>query len=115
EDAREHDRATQEGIEQELPGGILAAQPTPNSNEQKHGDEFHFPEEEEEDKVQRREDTHHTCFQQEDEGHIVFGALFNVPRANDGQEAEQAIEDNHRQAEAISPQEIVNFELGVAA
>ena len=38
-----------------------------------------------------------------------------MPGADDRQKAQQAIQDNHGEAEAISAQEVVNFELKAGA
>src|SRR5215467_2812117 len=83
---------------------------SPDADQQKHGGKFNFPEEKEEQKIEREENAHDAGFQNEHQGHIFLDThLF--PATNHRQHGEQSIEDNQRQAQAINTQEIVDIEL----
>src|ERR1700692_1719585 len=88
QNASQHEDATEECIEQELPRRIDASRHTmpylvitPDTDQQEHRSQLDFPEQEEEDQINRHKDTHHTRFQQQDQGNIFFDALF-FPAAN---------------------------------
>ena len=64
-DQDEH--AAEQRVEEELDGGILAARPAPDADEEVHRQQHHFPEDVEQEEVQRQERAEHARFQEQEE------------------------------------------------
>src|SRR5258708_38048303 len=82
---------------------------SPDADQQEHGGEFNFPEEEEEKQIHSREDAHHTSFKQQEQGHIFLHAHL-LPTANHGQHSQQRVQNDQGQAQTINTQEEIDFE-----
>ena len=82
----------------------------PHTDQQEHGSQFHFPEEEEEEEVQRHKDAHDTSFQEKQQRHIIFDSLL-LPPTNDREHCQQCVEYHHRQAQAVNTQVVINFNV----
>ncbi len=82
----------------------------PDTDEQEHRSQLDFPEDEEEQQVERHEDAHHTSFEQEQQSHILFDTVF-LPAADNSQHGEQRIQNDHRQAESVNAETVINFEM----
>ena len=52
--------------------------------------------------------------QEEDQRHVKLLALVDVPRADDCEEGQQRVEDEHRDAEAVGAEGVVHAEVEVA-
>jgi hypothetical protein len=69
-DQDEH--AAQERVQEELDGGVLAARPAPDADQEVHRQEHHFPEDVEEEEVQRQERPQHARFQDQEQGAVAL-------------------------------------------
>src|ERR1700693_314805 len=81
----------------------------PDANQQEHRGQLYFPEQEEEQQIERHEDAHHACFQQQQQCHVFFDSWF-FPAAYDCQHSQQGIQNDHRQAQTVHAQEVINAE-----
>ena len=78
-DAHQHEGASEQRIEDEFHRGILAVAGAPHRNEEIHGHQLHFPEQEEEKKVTCDEHALHTGQQQKQPDVVLADALLDVP------------------------------------
>src|SRR5205085_5863948 len=88
EERDEDEHAAQERVQEELDGGILAPRPAPDADEEVHRQQHHFPEDIEQEEVQRQEGAHHACFQEQKQDQVTAHVLFNLPAREDSQEAQ---------------------------
>src|SRR6266567_2782026 len=86
----------------------------PDTDQEEHGGQLNFPEEEKEQQVERQEHTHHTCFQDQHQCHVFLDAHF-FPATNNGQHGQQGIQDHHWQAQPINTEGITDIELGATS
>ena len=64
-DQDEH--AAEQGVEEELDGGIFAARPAPDADEEVHRQQHHFPEDVEEEEIEREERAEHAGFEDQEQ------------------------------------------------
>src|SRR6266852_6311327 len=119
QDAHQHDRTAEERIQQEFPGRIdtsahamLHDLDPPDTDQEEHGSQFNFPEQEEEQQVERHEYAHHASFQDQHQGHIFLDTRF-FPAANHCQHGQQGIQHDQGQTQPINTQEIADIELDI--
>src|SRR5436305_8375320 len=82
----------------------------PDTDQQEHGGQFDFPEEKEKEQVDRHEDTHDACFQEQHQRHVFLDAHL-LPPSDDSQHSQQGIEDDHGQAQSINTEVVIYSEL----
>ena len=111
-DADEHQDRASHRVEDEFDGGVNAAVVAPDADEQVHRDEHHFPEEEEEEKVEREEDAYDADFQKQDGDEKFFDALLDAaPRTEDGDDGKERRQDDEEHADAVHAEVIVDVGL----
>ena len=76
-DTEQHQDAAQEGIKEELDGGIQAPVAAPDPDQEVHGDQHDFPEDIEQDEIEGHEDTEHPGFEDKQKGVILFDPVFD--------------------------------------
>src|SRR5207247_5013771 len=65
DDAHQHQNRAGHGVEHKFYGGIDAPLVAPDPDQEGHGDQHQFPEEEEQEKVERQENDDHADFEQQ--------------------------------------------------
>ena len=68
EDGDQHQNRAEHGVQNELHRGVNPAIVTPHADDEVHGDEHHFPENEEEKKIERNEDADQARFENQQGG-----------------------------------------------
>ncbi len=91
QDTSQHEDATEERVQQEFPGRVYTPRHSvfgrivaPDADQEEHGRQLDFPEKEEEQEVKRKEDAHHACLQDQQQGHVFFHPWL-LPAADDCQ------------------------------
>ncbi len=77
QDAQQHQHRTGQRIKEEFNGGVEFARASPNADEQVHRDEHGFPEDEEEEEIQRHEDAEHARLQHEEPDVVLLHAVLD--------------------------------------
>ena len=85
-DQDEH--AAEQRVQEELDGRVLAARPAPDADEEVHRQQHHFPEDVEQEEVQRQERADHAGFQQQEQHAVAADVLVDLPAGDHRQEAE---------------------------
>src|ERR1019366_472182 len=65
QNAQQHQHRASQGVEEELNGGVELARAAPDPNQQVHGNQHRFPEDEEQEEIQRHEDAEHARLQKQ--------------------------------------------------
>ena len=114
QDGDQHQDAPHHGVDEELDRRVdPALRVSPDPDQEVHGDEHHFPEDVEEEKVQRAEDPDHPGLQKEDADHEFFDLVLNIlPAGHDRDEGEKGREKNQKQADPVDSQVIGNPVIG---
>src|SRR3990170_9092292 len=113
QDAQQHQHATHQGIKEELDGGVELPWPTPDPDEEIHGDQHDFPEDVEEEEVEGHEDAQHPGLEKEHHHVKLFHALGDGrPGRQNGDEAEHGGEQDQKQADPVDAEEVLNADTG---
>src|SRR5216683_811352 len=101
------DRAEQ-GVEEKLDGGVLAPRATPYADEEVHRQQHHFPENVEEEKIERYEDAHHPGVEQHQERVVALLGAVDTETREDRDEADERSQQHHRDADAVDAHEVID-------
>src|SRR6266478_2583605 len=94
---QKHDYGTGQRVQEKLDGGVEAPIAAPNADEEVHGDEHHFPENVEEEEIERNENADHAGLQQEKQKGIFLGAQMNgAPGREDSDHPEKCGEHDEQ-------------------
>ena len=100
-DAEQESERSAHRINHELERSVVAVRAAPLVDQEIHRDEFHFPEEEEDQQVERHEDAQQARLEEEKEHHVGFDAVADAERGQDGQRGEQGGEQDHREGQSV--------------
>ncbi len=78
DDANQHEDRARHRVEDEFHGGVYAALVPPNADQQRHGNQHHFPEKEEEEKVEREKHADNADFQHQQHHKKFFDAVLDA-------------------------------------
>ena len=106
----QHEHAAHEREEEELDRRVFPPRPAPDADEKVHRQEHHFPEDVEEEEVQRHEDAQHARLQEEEEDAIGADVFLDRPTGPHRQHAEERSEHDQRQADAVQAEMVVDVE-----
>ncbi len=106
QDAGQHEGAAEQGVYDVLHGRIFAAPGAPDGNQEIHRDDFNFPEQEEEQQVERGEYTQDAGLQQQQPGEIFPDSQMDFPGDQHHQETQDGHQEDQRQADAVHAQMI---------
>src|SRR6185503_12552539 len=101
QDADQHEGATGDGVDDELHRRVLAADAAPDPDQQEHRGQLKLPEEEEDEQVQRDEDARDGRLEELYQHEVELRAQLELPGDQDDQEAEEAVQEDQRQADAV--------------
>lgn len=104
----EHQHTTQQRVQEELDGRVLATRSTPDADQEVHRQQHDFPEDIEEEEVERHEDAEHAGLEQQEQHQIAANGFGDAPRGHHRQHADQRGEQDERQADAVDSQAIVH-------
>ncbi len=128
EDRQQQENGAGQGEKEELDCRVLLARTAPDPDQEVHRQQHHFPEDEEEEHVQRREGARHSGLQNQKHRHVarhlhhremgVLGIVVLVlpapprHRCNRGDEGDQGGENDHRDADPVDADEILDVQTG---
>jgi len=108
QDSEQHQHAAEKGIEKKLDGSVLPARPAPDAYEEVHRQKHQLPEDVKKKKVERDEDPHHPGIEQQKKRKVSLHPLLDAPRGKDAEKTEERGQQNHRDADSVHPDKIVN-------
>ena len=74
---KQHQHRAEQCIEKKLDRGVELARPTPDSDQQVHGNQHGFPEDEEQEEIKCHEDAQHACLQHQKPDVVFLHAVLN--------------------------------------
>src|SRR5229473_5066421 len=81
----------------------------PNANQQRHGNQHHFPEKEEKEKIQREKYAYNADFQHQQHHKEFFDAAFDaLPRRQNRNRRQKCCQDHQEQTDSINAEVIIN-------
>src|ERR1019366_2507013 len=93
---------TRHRIDEELEGRVNPTGATPDPDEQGHGDEHRFPEDKEENKIQRAEHANHRGLHNQQADHELLDASLDVaPGTEHAQGHDKSRQQDQKEADAI--------------
>ena len=111
DDAEQHQHRAEQGVEEELDRGVELPRPAPDADDEVHRHQHHFPEDVEEEEVERAEDAQHPDFEEQEEDVVLLHPLLDRrPAAQDRDEAEQGRQDHQQQRHAVHAQLVLDAE-----
>src|SRR6266849_4455622 len=112
DDANQHEDRARHRVEDEFHGGVYAALVPPNADQQRHGNQHHFPEKEEEEKVEREKHADNADFQHQQHHKKLFDAVLDaLPRRQNRNRSQERRQDDEEQADSINAQVIIDRRL----
>ena len=101
ENGDQHESAAEQRVEKELDRGVFAARPAPDADQEVHRQQHHFPENEEQEKIESAENAHHAGVEQEKQREVAFDRLVDAKGSEDAEKAQQRRQQHHGDAEAV--------------
>ena len=78
QDGHQHKQRAEQGVEEELDGGVFLPRTTPDTDQEINRHQHYFPEDIKEEEIQGAKDTYHADFQKQEEGEILFDSINNI-------------------------------------
>ncbi len=103
--------AAEQGVEEELDGGVLAARAAPDADQEVHGQEHDFPEDVEQEEIQRQERAQHAGFQKQKQHAVAADETVDLPASDHGQKRQHCGQDHERHADAVGAHVVVDVEV----
>ena len=105
QDAEQQENRAHQGVEEELDGGVELAAVSPNADDEIHRHQHDFPENVEEEEVERHEDAQHAGLEQHEHDVVFAHALLNGrPGGKHGNKAQHGSQHNQQEADAVDAQ-----------
>lgn len=109
----QHEDRAEEGIEEELDGGVDPVRSAPDTDDEKHRDQHRLPVDIEEHRVQGREDTHHHPLHDEKGGHVLRRTVLDhLPTGDNHQGSDKGGENDQRHGDAVHTHVVLHIEGG---
>ncbi len=91
QDREQHQHRTSQRIEEKFDGRVEAAFAAPDSDEEVHRDEHHFPENVKEDEIERHENAEHAGLEEQQQDVVFLFAFLNCgPRRENRQSRQES-------------------------
>jgi hypothetical protein len=109
QDAEQHQHGTGQRVEEEFDGGVELAGTSPDTDQQVHGHEHGFPENEEEEKIERHEDAEHAGLQHQKPDVVFLDAILDGgPGGKDRDPAQQRGEHDEQERDAVNAEHVAS-------
>ncbi len=109
DDGDQQQKTSRERIEEELDGGVNPVRPSPDADEQVHGDQHRLPEDVEQHEIQGAEDADHRRLHDQHGDHEFPHTRFDGgPRGDDADRREQGGEQDQPEADAVDAQGVAD-------
>ncbi len=104
---KQHQHRAEQRVEEELDGGVKFSRAAPDADQQIHGDQHGFPENEEEEEIERHEDAQHAGLQDQ-KPDVVFlhPVLDRGPRGEDRNPAQQRGQHDQQEGNAVDAEDV---------
>ena len=113
EHAQQHEHGAQQGVEEELDGRVKPARAAPDSDQQIHRHQHGFPEDKEQEEVQRHEDAEHAGLQDQEPGIVFLDAILDPrPGREDRDGSEKRGQHDKQERDAINAKVIAGADGG---
>ena len=113
QNAEQHQHGAGKSVEEKFDGGVEFARTSPDADQQVHGDEHGFPENEEEEEIERHEDAEHAGLQNEKPDVVFLDAILDGgPGGEDRDPAEQRSEHDQQERNAVDAQHVARADGG---
>ncbi len=108
-----HENRAEHRVQHKFQSGVNSALVAPDADQKIHGDQHHFPENEEQKQVERNKNADHARLEDEQRNKksLYAAAMDRIPRCADRDRREKCGEQNEKQADAIDAEVIVNRRL----
>ena len=109
QDGDQHQDRAEHRVQNEFHGGVDAALVAPHADHEIHGDQRQFPEDEEQEEVERNENADHGRLdhqQRDEEAFHIFTDRF--PGAENGDRREERGQQDEKEADAVHAQVVMN-------
>ena len=102
QNAKQHQHRTRQRVEEELDGSIKLPRSAPHANDEIHRHQHHFPEDVEEEEVERHEHAEHAYLQQHEHRVVFLRPVFDrCPRREHGQESEHRGQHDEQETDSV--------------
>ena len=113
QDSHEHQDRAEHRVQHEFQRGVNAAAVAPDANQEVHRDQHHFPEQKEQEQVERNKDADHSCFEHQQRNKKALRApVDRFPGGQHRDGREERGEQDQKQADAVDAKVVVNRRLG---
>src|SRR5260370_37546572 len=113
QDAKKHQARAQQRIQKALDGSIEFARPTPDTDQQIHRHQHRFPENEEEEKVERHEDAEHPRLQhQKPDVIFLHSNLDGGPRRENRDPSQERGQHDQQERDAVNAEVVTRANRG---
>ena len=107
QDGKQHQHGTEQRVEEKLDGGVEFSRAAPDADQQVHGDQHGFPENKEQEEIQRHEDAQHAGLQNQKPDVVFLHPVFDRgPRGEDRNPAQQRGQHDQQEGNAVDAQDV---------
>ena len=107
----QHEHRAEEGIQEELDGGVHPVRPAPDADDDEHRDQHRFPEHVEKHRIQGGEHADHHTFHHQEGRHVLRRlVLDDLPAGDHHQDRDKGGKQDQRHRDAVHTQVVVNAE-----
>src|SRR5215831_557786 len=109
----QHQGGAGHGVQHELDGGVDASLMAPDADQESHRDQHDFPEEEEQEQVERQEYSHHADLEHQQHHEKFLDAMVDArPGGKYGDGCQEGGKNDQPQAQAVYPHVVVDRRRG---
>ena len=113
EDAQQHQHRAGQSVEKELDRRVKLPRSAPDADDEVHRHQHQFPEDVEQEEIERKKHADHARLQQQEHGVVFADAILNgAPGAEHGDHAHEGGEHHQQQADAVDAEVVVGAERG---
>jgi hypothetical protein len=107
----QHEHRAEEGVEEELDGGVDTPRSAPHADDEEHRHQHRFPEDVEQHRIERREHAVHQPFHDQEGRHVLRGLLpDHLPAGQHHQQRGEGGQDDQRHGDAVHAEVVVGVE-----
>ena len=110
---KQHQYRAEQGVEEELDGGVEFSRAAPDSDQQVHRNQHGFPEYKEEKEIKRHEDAQHAGLQHQEPDVVFLHSIFDRgPRGKNRNPAQQGGEHDEQEGNAVYAENVAGADRG---
>ncbi len=113
QDAQQHQHRAEQRVQEELDRRVELARAAPDADQQVHRDQHGFPENEEEEEIERHEDAQHAGLQHQKPDVVFLHAILDRgPRGEDRDPAQQRGQHDQQERNAVDAEDVAGADRG---